>query len=132
MCGICAIISNKKNDDHCNQLSMMVESLKHRGPDNNGIWVSLNKKILLGHTRLSIIDLDKRLEDVYILYTTTSQTQAVSLLNYYEIEYIYFSERAQENYNLKELQYIDEKCFKKVFENEKVDIYKSLCVIEEK
>ncbi len=29
----------------------------HRGPDHNGIWVSNNQKIALGHQRLSILDL---------------------------------------------------------------------------
>ena len=32
----------------------------HRGPDDNGIWISENNNVGLAHTRLSIIDLDKR------------------------------------------------------------------------
>lgn len=32
----------------------------HRGPDANGLWASANKTCVLGHARLSIIDLDPR------------------------------------------------------------------------
>ena len=37
----------------------MTHALKHRGPDNIGFWISENRKIGFGHTRLSIIDLSK-------------------------------------------------------------------------
>ncbi len=33
------------------------EILSHRGPDSSGIWKDENKRVSLGHTRLSIIDL---------------------------------------------------------------------------
>lgn len=35
-----------------------LQSIKHRGPDDIGIWQSEDQKISFGHTRLSIIDLD--------------------------------------------------------------------------
>ena len=35
-----------------------MESLRHRGPDARGAWVSSNRRVALGHTRLSIIDLE--------------------------------------------------------------------------
>ena len=34
-----------------------LNAIKHRGPDNEGIWSSEDKKIIFGHRRLSIIDL---------------------------------------------------------------------------
>ena len=37
----------------------MKSSLVHRGPDSNGVWVSPDKKVYLGHTRLAILDLTK-------------------------------------------------------------------------
>ena len=40
--------------------------LKHRGPDASGIWISKNKNIGLGHTRLSIIDLSKQANQPFI------------------------------------------------------------------
>ncbi|MCJ7471482.1 MAG: asparagine synthase (glutamine-hydrolyzing) [Actinobacteria bacterium] len=37
----------------------MVNSLRHRGPDDSGVWMNPDRKIALGHSRLSIIDLSK-------------------------------------------------------------------------
>ncbi len=56
MCGICGIIyrDSKKVVDG-DMLSSMVNTLEHRGPDDEGIFVRNN--IGLGHRRLSIIDL---------------------------------------------------------------------------
>ena len=34
--------------------------LEHRGPDNTGYWFDKNEGIFLGHTRLSILDVDER------------------------------------------------------------------------
>ena len=41
-------------------LSAMVESVSHRGPDDRGEWLSPDGSVGLGHTRLAILDLDKR------------------------------------------------------------------------
>ena len=38
-------------------LGASVESLKQRGPDDNGVWVRPGGRVALGHTRLSILDL---------------------------------------------------------------------------
>ena len=35
----------------------MTDSLSHRGPDFKDTWVSTDKNIALGHSRLSILDL---------------------------------------------------------------------------
>ncbi len=35
----------------------MTDALKHRGPDNQGVWLDRNNQLALGHRRLSIIDL---------------------------------------------------------------------------
>jgi asparagine synthase (glutamine-hydrolysing) len=54
MCGICGIHDPRgvAGDD----IRRMVESLRHRGPDDEGLH--LGPRIGLGHRRLSIIDLD--------------------------------------------------------------------------
>ena len=57
MCGIVGRISLKTPVDS-EIFTNQVNSLKHRGPDNQGIWVSNDKHIALGHCRLSIIDLN--------------------------------------------------------------------------
>ncbi|MBI1768765.1 MAG: asparagine synthase (glutamine-hydrolyzing) [Bacteroidetes bacterium] len=55
MCGIAGIIS--KNEISQDVISAMTQRLKHRGPDAQGIFIDPNKRVALGHTRLSIIDL---------------------------------------------------------------------------
>ena len=61
MCGIAGFISTKPNKINENDLktiiSNMINCLHHRGPDSNGIWFSNNDQLVLGHTRLSILDL---------------------------------------------------------------------------
>lgn len=54
MCGIAGIFGKNNTDS---AIVSMVNSMKHRGPDGNGIFYSEN--ISLGHTRLSIIDLSQ-------------------------------------------------------------------------
>ncbi len=60
MCGICGIISLEHRNEDFKEVEQMVRALKHRGPDSDGQWTSKNGLVNLGHTRLSIIDLDKR------------------------------------------------------------------------
>ncbi|HOY40454.1 MAG TPA: asparagine synthase (glutamine-hydrolyzing) [Chitinophagales bacterium] len=56
MCGILGYISNsKKITEETFALSM--QTMKHRGPDANGIFVNQNASLHLGHLRLSILDL---------------------------------------------------------------------------
>ena len=56
MCGISGIVGQGWNKS---QLSSMVNSLSHRGPDDSGLYISDNKKAGFGHNRLSIIDLSE-------------------------------------------------------------------------
>jgi len=51
MCGITGIVSS----DSKNNINEAVKLMKHRGPDDSGIWQ--DKTIALGHRRLSIQDL---------------------------------------------------------------------------
>jgi len=59
MCGICGILIFEGNDYIVreDEFLSMTDALKHRGPDCRRIWISENKKVGLGHTRLKIIDL---------------------------------------------------------------------------
>jgi asparagine synthase (glutamine-hydrolysing) len=54
MCGICGIIDSSGFPIREDLLWCMTHTLKHRGPDDSGIFVA--KGVGLGHTRLSIID----------------------------------------------------------------------------
>ena len=69
MCGIAGAILNEKNDTNyqmIDALNKMCFYLKKRGPDAKGNWVSDDSKIYLGHTRLSILDIDSRSNQPYI------------------------------------------------------------------
>jgi asparagine synthase (glutamine-hydrolysing) len=58
MCGIAGILSLKSDPDSLvKQVELMQTALQHRGPDDQGIFVSQNRQVALAHTRLSILDL---------------------------------------------------------------------------
>ena len=56
MCGIVGII-NHQTGDQSSVLETMLTAIRHRGPDDQGRWVSSQKNAFLAHARLSIIDL---------------------------------------------------------------------------
>ncbi len=55
MCGIVGIINFNKEKVEPSDISIMLKTIKHRGPDDEGTFFHNN--IALGHVRLSIIDL---------------------------------------------------------------------------
>jgi asparagine synthase (glutamine-hydrolysing) len=55
MCGISGIINLDNKPVMANDLDLMIKAIKHRGPDDDGIFVDGN--VGLGFVRLSIIDL---------------------------------------------------------------------------
>ena len=56
MCGICGKLNiNNDNKVEPELLEAMLDTIRHRGPDGNGIYAS--QQVGLGHTRLAIIDL---------------------------------------------------------------------------
>ncbi|HIN84614.1 MAG TPA: hypothetical protein EYM90_06920 [Phycisphaerales bacterium] len=56
MCGVCGIFDPSQKTKLNSQLDSMVNTLRHRGPDDCGIWFSLDGRVALGHRRLSVID----------------------------------------------------------------------------
>ena len=60
MCGIAGYIDPKRREDAetlRRHAGAMAAALRHRGPDDTGIWVDEGYGVALGHTRLAIIDL---------------------------------------------------------------------------
>jgi asparagine synthase (glutamine-hydrolysing) len=57
MCGIVGIISSTSSQTNQDRLTQMRDSLSHRGPDDQGSWISSDGRVALGHRRLSILDL---------------------------------------------------------------------------
>ena len=73
MCGIAGIIDPTLSRDQGEVLlTKMLESIRHRGPDNSSQWIDM--PVLLGHNRLSIIDLSDdanqpmEFDDLMIVY----------------------------------------------------------------
>jgi len=59
MCGIAGVLDLKRNfglDELRGIAARMSNSLIHRGPDDQGVWIEAPSGLALGHTRLSIID----------------------------------------------------------------------------
>ena len=56
MCGIVAIVSRAEPVDP-SALTRATHALHHRGPDGQRHWISEDRRVGLGHARLSIIDL---------------------------------------------------------------------------
>lgn len=58
MCGILGIFNpHAKITLNDQQFNVMRDAITHRGPDDKGIWRSPCDRVLLGHRRLSILDL---------------------------------------------------------------------------
>lgn len=59
MCGIAGIIQINPSVYTTGHLKKMTDALAHRGPDGEGFWQTESGNVLLGHRRLSIIDLSQ-------------------------------------------------------------------------
>lgn len=55
MCGIAGFIG--KSDNWITEIKAMCDRIKHRGPDAEGFWSADNTEVVLGHRRLSILDI---------------------------------------------------------------------------
>jgi asparagine synthase (glutamine-hydrolysing) len=58
MCGIVGYLSQRKPID-AGLLAAMRDTLAHRGPDGEGIWLAEDGLVGLGHRRLAIVDLSE-------------------------------------------------------------------------
>ena len=59
MCGIAGIIDNQRPVSEA-QLNAMTTAIRHRGPDDEGIYINEKKSAGLGHRRLSFLDLSEK------------------------------------------------------------------------
>lgn len=60
MCGLCGFLdpaARRGQHDSAALVARMADSLRHRGPDDEGVWVDASAGIALGHRRLAILDL---------------------------------------------------------------------------
>ncbi len=61
MCGICGILDYGTTNSSIDEslLRRMSDSMRHRGPDDEGIFISPNRRLGFGFRRLSIVDLSR-------------------------------------------------------------------------
>ena len=59
MCGIAGHVNFGSGRADVALVHQMTDALAHRGPDGDGIFVSRDQKVVLGHRRLAILDLSK-------------------------------------------------------------------------
>ena len=57
MCGIAGIIHFTNQRIDAQHTALLVDSLKHRGPDGDGVWYNESQRVAMCHTRLSVLDL---------------------------------------------------------------------------
>jgi hypothetical protein len=113
--------------------------LKENTPESSTVLTALKEGHLLTYIsqRKNIMDdqfsliknIETRFNHLNSLFVTKYQTQAIDLLNQYNINYVLFSPLAKEEYQINDLAYIDEKCFELVHSNV-VQIYRSKCQIQ--
>lgn len=70
-------------------------------------------------------------EDIERMYKAAFKTQAVELMSKYNVNYVYFSPRAKEKFEIESLKYAEKDCFEEVYDSE-IKIYKLLCEIRDK
>lgn len=58
MCGIVGII-DKREQINPKDIVQMSNAIRHRGPDDEGIWINSKANVGLGHRRLSFLDLSE-------------------------------------------------------------------------
>ena len=61
MCGFAGVLnsSDRRHDERCRSVQAMIEALRHRGPDDAGVWADQQAGITLGFRRLAILDLSE-------------------------------------------------------------------------
>ncbi|MCI5211750.1 MAG: asparagine synthase (glutamine-hydrolyzing), partial [Candidatus Electrothrix sp. ATG2] len=57
MCGITGVLTRHFDNTSIRSLQQMTDTLRHRGPDDSGIWLDRECGIGLGHRRLAVLDL---------------------------------------------------------------------------
>lgn len=115
--------------------------LKFNTPEGSVVLASLNEGTMITAVakRKNVIDTNflmvknsaEIFDDVKSIFTANSEITALELLNKHKVDYILFSEQAKEEFRIKKLSFIEERCFELVY-NRSVQIYKPLCSVEEK
>ena len=86
MCGIAGIIQSTASRYDKEHLKKMTGVLAHRGPDGEGHWQNESNKVLLGHRRLSIIDISDAAHQPFQYAGRYSIVHNGEIYNYIELK----------------------------------------------
>ena len=84
MCGIIGIVGPGSSVKRRNEIEGALSFLKERGPDHQGIWAE--GEVGLGHTRLSIIDLDPRSNQPFLVEDRVALTYNGEIYNFQHLK----------------------------------------------
>lgn len=94
--------------------------------EGNLITAIAGRRNIIDSNFLYITDAAQRYADIERLFTTISETEAISIMGKHSAGYIYFSPTAMKKYNTRGLNYVDGKCFSLVYDK-KIKVYRLEC-----
>jgi hypothetical protein len=129
-----AIASDVVNDLSAEEIDAF-EWLKENSSEDSVVLAGVYEGYMVNYIaeRTNVIDTqffnaEDRVFNVNTAFTTESLVKAMTVLQKYNVDYIYLSDDTREFYEIEDLSYVtDEECFELVFENDKVKIYQTLC-----
>jgi len=80
-------------------------------------YYSQRKNLMDDHFSL-IKNIEKRFENLNSIFVTKFQTQALDILDNYNINYLVLTPKAKEKYQIENFGYISKKCFKLIYDQE--------------
>jgi len=86
------------------------------------------RKNIIDRNFMMIEDINARVKDIRLIYTSSSTVKAIELLDFYDINYIIVDD-AKEEYNIGDLLYTDSECLELVYDIN-IKIYEVLCKVE--
>jgi len=131
-----AILKNKKNisEDTISALDWINNNTRNDsvilGTISEGMLINqvAKRKNIIDNNFLMIKDINERVKDLRIIYTSSSLVKAIELLDYYNVDYILI-DGARREYGIFDLKYAESECFNKVYDKE-ILIYKVVCRVE--
>ena len=115
--------------------------LRNNTPADTGVLVSLEEGQLITYyaQRKNIMDdqfsliptVDQRFTDLNSLYSTAFETQAISLFNHYNINYVVITPHTAKKYSITVPKYYTSSCFRRVYRGA-TRIYRVACTLEKK
>jgi hypothetical protein len=132
---VMAINSIKKSTD--NEIVIGLKKIM----ENSNNDISIIWDIEKGHTityfskRKNVIDtnylysndIEIRLNDVRVIYSSAIVTKPIEIMQKYNAEFLIFDKNIKKRYNISKVSYINDECFNEFFYGEEIMIYKREC-----